>query len=63
MWRVVRVSRKWYALQFSESLMDAGQETENIQDLVDNGDLVILSDDLDAVRELIDDDIQIVEQE
>ena len=58
LYRVSRGSRmsKWYAVEFSRW----ENETDNIEELVEGGDVVILTDDLDSIADITGDNLEIV---
>lgn len=47
---------KWYAVEFSRW----ENETDNIEELVEGGDVVILTDDLDSITDITGDNLEIV---
>jgi hypothetical protein len=70
MWRVTKQGSKWYAIQFREDF-DGGipeGELENITELLSGGDIVILGEDLQDIKDALDPDmdngeIEVIEPE
>ena len=62
-YRATKMSSGVYAIEITDSIQE---EAENIQDFLDQGETVVLSDDLDEIAELFDigvSDIILVEEE
>ena len=64
MYRVTRVGRTWYAIDIGgDDLKDNVQEIKRIQEFVNNGDVVILADDLGNIQKVIGEKIVIVDRD
>lgn len=58
MYRTSKMSGKWYVVEIEELDSD---EVENIIDLVTQGTPVLITDTIDDISKIVDDEIELVE--
>lgn len=65
MWRLVKMNRRWFALKIKEdAITEDLSEQDNIQNYLDEGQIVVLCDDLDVFKaefDLEDYEVEIVQ--
>jgi hypothetical protein len=53
--RACKLTGKWYATE-----IDIDEDTDNIQSFVDTGSIVVIGNDIDSIREFVNDDVEFV---
>lgn len=56
MYRATKMSGVWYAVEFNNVIGEA----DNIEELVNGGDLTIIAETIEEIKDLVDDEVKVV---